>query len=582
MSRPGGPTADIAAGWRILDVFIAARQRIGGLSGRFGGVVLLLPAVCLVTILAAGILLLAWRSFHVFDPFLFKQGDLSTANYRQVFETPLMREVFLRTVMMALVTTTIAVTVALPTAYVMTRLRSRALRVLILVAIFIPILTGDIARAYGWLVLLGREGLLAWVTEHIGLGTPQLLGTLWAVGIGTVQILIPLSVVILLPAFQRVDSQFEQAAATLGAGPVRVWTRVILPLVRPGIAGAAAVCITVSMTEFANPGLLGQGVRDYVANLVQNVVLGRDNVYLGSAIGLSLLVVVMVLVTTVLVAGQRGRGSMASAGPGGGGATRISPALCAMTASTLLYLTLPTLIIIASSFSAGAQIAFPPRGFTIDWYGDMLRSGTVWDTLLNSLYVGLVSVVVTVVVAVPAMLAVHRRRVRGGTYVTAYLSIGLATPFIVSAIAFLIVFTELGVLRHLTAVAIAIAIVNLPFMLWAVASSILDHGTDLEKAAATLGAEEVQQFLFVTVPAVAPGVITGGLMVFVLGITEFVVSAILVNLNNLTLPVFVYSGIRTTVSPFLAAVAVLFIAVAACVLSLVIRFGRIEQFLYRR
>lgn len=581
MSRPGGTTADIAVGWRVLDLFIAARQRIGGVSGRFGGLVLLLPALCLVTILTAGIALLAWRSFHVFDPFLFKQGDLSTANYRQVFETTLMREVFVRTVMMALVTTTIAVTVALPTAYLMTRLRSRVLRVLILVAIFIPILTGDIARAYGWLVLLGREGLLSWVTEQVGLGTPQLLGTLWAVGIGTVQILIPLSVVILLPAFQRVDGQLEQAAATLGAGPVRVWTRVILPLVRPGIAGAAAVCITVSMTEFANPGLLGQGVRDYVANLVQNVVLGRDNVYLGSAIGLSLLVVVMVLVTTVLVVGQRSRGPVAPAGTGGG-PTRISPVMWAITAATVLYLTLPTLIIIASSFSAGQQIAFPPTGFTLDWYADMLRSGTVWDTLRNSLYVGLVSVVVTVVVAVPAMLAVHRRRVRGGTYVTAYLSIGLATPFIVSAIAFLIVFTELGVLRHLTAVAIAIAIVNLPFMLWAVASSILDHGTDLEKAAATLGAEEVQQFIFVTVPAVAPGVITGGLMVFVLGITEFVVSAILVNLNNLTLPVFVYSGIRTTVSPFLAAVAVLFIAVAACVLSLVIRFGRIEQFLYRR
>jgi putative spermidine/putrescine transport system permease protein len=118
---------------------------------------------------------------------------------------------------------------------------------------------------------------------------------------------VPLSVLILLPAFQRVDGQLEQAAATLGARPMRVWTAVILPLIRPGIAGAAAVCITVSMTEFATPGLLGQGVRDYVANLVQSVVLGRDNVYLGSAIGLSLLVLVMALVTVVLVVGQRSR-----------------------------------------------------------------------------------------------------------------------------------------------------------------------------------------------------------------------------------------------------------------------------------
>ena len=261
---------------------------------------------------------------------------------------------------------------------------------------------------------------------------------------------------------------------------------------------------------------------------------------------------------------------------------KIGLGLRTMTVATVLYLGLPTLIIIVASFSAGRQIAFPPNGLTFDWYGEMLGNSTVWETLKNSLYVGLVSVVVDIAVAVPAMLAVHRRRIRGGTYLTAYLSIGLATPFIVSAIGFLIVFTELHVLRHLTAVAVAIAIVNLPFMLWAVASSILDLGTDLEKAAATLGAEEIQQFLLVTLPGLAPGVITGGLMVFVLGLTEFVVSAILVNLNNLTLPVFVYSGIRTTVSPFLAAVAVLFIFVASCVLLLVVRFGRIEQFLYRR
>jgi putative spermidine/putrescine transport system permease protein len=261
---------------------------------------------------------------------------------------------------------------------------------------------------------------------------------------------------------------------------------------------------------------------------------------------------------------------------------RIGLSIKAVTGGALLFLMLPTLIIVASSFSAGEQIAFPPNGLTLDWYSDMLGNGEVWRTLKNSLYVGLICVVVDVLIAVPAMLAVHRRRIRGRIYLTAYLSIGLATPFIVSAIGLLIVFTELKILSHLTAVAVAIAIVNLPFMLWAVASSILDLGTDLEKAAATLGAEETQQFLFVTVPGVAPGVITGGLLVFVLGMTEFIISAILVNLNNLTLPVFVFSGIRTTVSPFLAAVAVLFIVVAICVLALVIRFGKIEQFLYRR
>ena len=297
---PATRSRDVAIGWRLLDVLIAAKRRTGTAGARFGSFLMVLPGLALVSVLAAGLVLLAWRSFHSFDPFLFRQGPLSADNYRSVVEDELIRTVFVRTLLMTLVSTIVAILIALPLAYVMTRTTKRWVRLLLLVTIFLPILTGDIARAYGWLVLLGREGLLSWVVG----GDPGMLGTLWAVGLGSVQILIPLSVVILLPAFQRVDTQLEQAAATMGAGPVRVWTRVILPLVRPGITGAAAVCITICMTEFANPGLLGQGVRDYVANLVQSVVLGRDNVYLGSAIGLTLLVVVMIFVTVLLVLGQ--------------------------------------------------------------------------------------------------------------------------------------------------------------------------------------------------------------------------------------------------------------------------------------
>ena len=298
-AAPASTGRDVALGWRLLDVLIAAKRRTGRTGARFGSFLMVLPGLAFVSILAAGLVLLAWRSFHSFDPFLFRQGPLSLDNYRAVVEDELIRTTFVRTLLMTLISTVVAILIALPLAYVMTRTTKRWVRLLLLVTIFLPILTGDIARAYGWLVLLGREGLLSWVVG----GDPGMLGTLWAVGLGSIQILIPLCVVILLPAFQRVDTQLEQAAATMGAGPVRVWTRVILPLVRPGITGAAAVCITICMTEFANPGLLGQGVRDYVANLVQSVVLGRDNVYLGSAIGLTLLVVVMIFVTLLLVLG---------------------------------------------------------------------------------------------------------------------------------------------------------------------------------------------------------------------------------------------------------------------------------------
>ena len=68
----------MALGWRLLDVLIAAKRRTGRTGARFGSFLMVLPGLAFVSILAAGLVLLAWRSFHSFDPFLFRQGPLSS------------------------------------------------------------------------------------------------------------------------------------------------------------------------------------------------------------------------------------------------------------------------------------------------------------------------------------------------------------------------------------------------------------------------------------------------------------------------------------------------------------------------
>jgi putative spermidine/putrescine transport system permease protein len=253
-----------------------------------------------------------------------------------------------------------------------------------------------------------------------------------------------------------------------------------------------------------------------------------------------------------------------------------------LTTLTVAFLVLPTIVVIGASFSNGDQIAFPPEGFTLRWYGNTFGNTEVWRTLINSLYVGLIAVGLTTFAAVPAVLALTRYPVRGRALIVSFLSVGLATPYIVSAVAFLVIFSELQVIRHLTVLGVALAVGTLPLMLGAVASAAQNQNPELEHAAATLGADRPQQFLFVTLPSLMPGILTGALLVFVLSITEFIVSVMLVNINNQTLPVFVYSGIRVTTSPFLAAVAVLLILVTMTIFAIVLRIGKIEQFLYRR
>jgi putative spermidine/putrescine transport system permease protein len=252
-----------------------------------------------------------------------------------------------------------------------------------------------------------------------------------------------------------------------------------------------------------------------------------------------------------------------------------------VTGACVILLTVPTVIAVMTSFTPGQNIVFPPAGFTLDWYRQLGSQGEIWRTLLNSLYVGIESVVLALAFGVPAMLGLHRYRVRAKLLLNVFLALGFSTPLIVSGVAFLLVFTELRVLVHLTSVGVAITIVNLPFMLWAVSASIAGQNPELEDAAATLGAEDVQRFLFVTLPSLAPGILTGSLLIFVFGITEFLVSLMLVNTNDLTLPVYLFGSIRASVSPLLAAVAVLYIVVAAFAFALVFRIGRLEQFLHR-
>jgi putative spermidine/putrescine transport system permease protein len=211
----------------------------------------------------------------------------------------------------------------------------------------------------------------------------------------------------------------------------------------------------------------------------------------------------------------------------------------------------------------------------------MLTDSTTVRALYHSLYVGTESVVIGLIVGVPAILALSRHQMRFKFVLNTFLALGFVVPLIVSGIALLILFTEFGIVNDLAAVGLALTIINLPFLLWAGAAAVALHNPELEEAAETLGAEDIQRTLFVTLPSLAPGILTGALLMFVFGITEFLVSLLLVNVHTLTLPVHVFSGIRQNLSPELAAVSMLYVVIAAVSLVVVLKVGRFDRFLER-
>ena len=312
MSAPtaqhGSASGDIALGWRCLDAVIWLWRRIRIRALRpYAGYVLVLSSFLLVGLLAVGVALLAWESIHEFDPVMVELLGFSWENYELILSEPYYFRTFARTLGISIVVTLVSVALALPLAYTMVRTRSRLARFMLLCIAFLPFLVGEMVRGYSWLIVLGRDGALAWFTDLIGLGAFTPIGTAFAVALGIFQLLLPLAALILVPAVRAVDPELEEAAATLGGRPRRIWLFVIVPLSRRGLAAAAAVCFTFSMTAFAMPTLLGLGRHDFVANVIHLSYFAQLNNALGAAVGILLVIIVTLGVLLLLAGGEISR-----------------------------------------------------------------------------------------------------------------------------------------------------------------------------------------------------------------------------------------------------------------------------------
>lgn len=246
---------------------------------------------------------------------------------------------------------------------------------------------------------------------------------------------------------------------------------------------------------------------------------------------------------------------------------------------SILTLSAPTLVVIGASFTSGNIIAFPPEGFSLKWYEKILAARELRGAFGRSLIVAAVCTLIALPVGTLAGLALSRYRLRAEGALQVYLLLPFTVPLIGSGIGLMLVFGQWGILGQVWPVGIACAVINLPFIVWSVSSSAAALDRDLERAAQNCGAGRVQTFVHVTLPAVMPGVITGGLLMFVLAMNEFLVSLLLTDARTVTLPVQIYNSIRSIITPDLAAVSVVFVVVALAAIWLLDRLVGLEIFL---
>ena len=261
---------------------------------------LLWPAfgVIAALLVAPMAVLVAYSLWH-FVPGGITDHSWTLENYRRLFGDGFYLGVLWNTARLGIVVVLLSLLLGFPTALFLARTRSRA-KPLLVYLVFVPMMISLVVRAYGWIVLLGYNGVVNGVLLWLGVieAPLRMLGNEHAVAIALVEVLLPFMVLPLVTALEAIPQAVEEAARVLGAGRWQVFRRVILPLAMPGVISGSLMVFSLAMTAYALPALIGGGQVKMISALAYDSILVSYNWPFGSAIG-----VLMVVASTALIVG---------------------------------------------------------------------------------------------------------------------------------------------------------------------------------------------------------------------------------------------------------------------------------------
>ncbi|MBS7349853.1 MAG: ABC transporter permease [Comamonas sp.] len=225
--------------------------------------------------------------------------------------------------------------------------------------------------------------------------------------------------------------------------------------------------------------------------------------------------------------------------------------------AVLLFLLLPVFVIVPLSFSSGSFLSYPLPGWSLQWYRELFSSPEWARATRNSFIVAPLATLLATSLGTLAAMGLARGRFVGKGLLSALLISPMVVPIVVVAVSTYLVFARLGLSETYLGLVLVHAALGAPFVVTTVLASLQNFNHNLVKASLSLGASPVETFFKVTLPVIAPGVISGALFAFAASFDEVVVTLFLAGPEQITLPRQMFTGIRENISPVIAAVATL-------------------------
>jgi spermidine/putrescine transport system permease protein len=232
-------------------------------------------------------------------------GAVTIDNFRRAAD-PLYLSILLDSARIALTTTLIALFLAYPAGFAISRAKP-ALQPALLVLVMLPFWSNYLIRTYAWMVLLNREGVINTVLKRLGIIDQPLdiLYNEFAVVLGLVYNYSPFVILAVYAALQRLDPSYAEASRDLGAGPWSTFLRIILPLTLPGAAAGGVFVFVLSIGNFITPDLLGGGRMQMVGNLIYDQFLTARDWPFGATLSMILIAVMMLMLFLQAVGANR-------------------------------------------------------------------------------------------------------------------------------------------------------------------------------------------------------------------------------------------------------------------------------------
>jgi putative spermidine/putrescine transport system permease protein len=526
-------------------------------------------------------------------------GTFGLTQFARIAHTPVYAKVLWITFAISLLTAAFSVVLGYPVAYLLSRVSERV-RERWLLWIMLPFWTSYLVKTYAWMLLLSKTGVLSTIALALGLvhettGTiPSLTGVL----IGMVHSMLPLAVMTMLPVMRGIDERFSQAAETLGADRSTSFFTMFLPLSSPGVAAAGLLVFVSSLGFFIVPSLLGSPRETMIAQLVISAVLELFDMHFAGALSTVLLICSIAIfflydrvvgltsltgevrervrasraqgfkLALLIWAGRicaplvRRRGTAQRTG-----GVRVFSPLGLFTVAILIVLVVPVLSVIPYAFTSGDFIAFPPKLFSLRWFGTFLSSSVWQSAVIRSFEVGFGTAVLSVALGFGATLAMTRMSQRAVKPLFALMVAPLIVPRIVVAVGLLYLLSRFGLTGTNTGLIIGHTVLAIPYVVVTLAAGFQRFDWRLDDAARVMGATSSQRIRTVVLPLLMASVSAAFLFAFLVSFDDLTIAIFVSGGINTTLPKQMWDDIQLAITPTLAAVSTTLVVLIALVIS---------------